>query len=613
MQFGPGSVIPTSDYRWWLQKKDPHTALFAAFRWLEENDTERSAQLLQNMRLYGNCNIPGYKPHNYGRRLNKERVTLNVIKSVTDTVVAKICKTRPKPTFLTSGGNYSLRRRARLLEKYVDAQIYQSGVNQLIPDVVRDSGVGGTGILYPYREGTKIKFERVFQGEVFVDPIEAFYGTPKVYTRQKFVSRQKLLQDFPKHKAAILAAHNPSGGTDRALVGHDRLADQLEVLESWYLPTSAGSKDGRHLIAIDGATLLEEPYKYDYAPFLFLHYNKPIRGFWGVGIAENLTGIQVEINKLLARIQRAMHLLGVPWVLRELGSQVKLPQLVNEAGTVVDYSGTPPRVEAHQTVHPELFHHLDRLESKAYAQEGVSQMSAQSMKPAGLESGIALRTYNDIETERFSLFAHAYEDFYMELAKRIVDLGREIAKENPGYKVVASRDRYTISEVDWSEVDLEKDAYVLKVYPASSLPSTPAGRLAFVQEMQVTQMIDQAEAKRLLDFPDLEESMALDRATSDCVDRVIEQILDEGVYEAPEPYQDLQLTLKKSQAAYMRAINEGVPEEHLSLLRQYMTATHTHMANMAPPGGISAPGLTPPPMGPDGAPAMAVSPGDGFA
>jgi hypothetical protein len=42
-------------------------------------------------------------------------------------------------------------------------------------------------------------------------------------------------------------------------------------------------------------------------------------------------------------------------------------------------------------------------------------MSASSQKPAGLDSGVAIREFQDIETERFALVSQNYEDCYISI------------------------------------------------------------------------------------------------------------------------------------------------------------------------------------------------------
>lgn len=600
------------DFRWWTDKRNPHEAVFAAYNHIKNNDGGRRENDLRYMRMYGNRDYMGMLPSTYNVPITEERVTLNVIKSVCDTVSARIAKNRPRPVFLTSGGNYSLQRRSKLLEKYVSSKFYTAGVYQTAPKVFLDACVFGTGVLKIYRIGTEVKVERVFPGEVFVDHAGGMYGEPQQIYQRKFINRDKLLDMFPRKKEIIRQAMELDD--DQSYVGRDSTVDQVEVVEAWHLPSSPGAGDGRHCIVVDSGTLVSEEWNHDYFPFTFIRWSDRLRGFWGMGLAEELLGIQVEINKLLMKIQKAMQLLAVPWVLVEAGSKIKKAHLNNQIGAIIPYAGTPPIVRPNQTISPEVFSHLDRLYQRAYEIAGVSQLSASSLKPAGLESGVALREYNDIESERFALISRSYEQMFMDVAKQMVNLGKSISEEDPDYSVVMERDKYTIEQVKWKDVDLEKDSYVLKVFPSSSLPSTPAGRLAMVEQLMNAGLLNPEEAKGLLDFPDLERNMALDRAASDNIDRLIENMVDEGVYEAPEPFMDLMLALKKVQSSYNKAVNDGVPEDRLALLRQFLAATHQMIkrARQEAANATSAP-LPAAPPAPDssGAPPGAIQPTDG--
>lgn len=136
-----------------------------------------------------------------------------------------------------------------------------------------------------------------------------------------------------------------------------------------------------------------------------------------------------------------------------------------------------------------------------------------------------------------------------------------------------------------------------------------------VQELLNGGLIPPEEAKQLLDFPDLEAKMSLDRATSDLIDRNIEFILDDGRYMPPHPYQDHALALRKVQAAIQVAEQNNVPSDRLQMLRQYLTQTHLYLeqANqqrMANQQGAMIPGA-PPAAGPTGANPLAMTPEGG--
>lgn len=609
--------LPKKDFRWWLETANKHS-LFDTWRHIDGLDTDRREANLRHMRLYGNRNILGIGPSTYSVvGGSDDRVTLNVIKSVCDTVTSRIAKNRPAPRFLTSGGNYSLRRRARLLEKYVDAQFYTAKLYQLAPQIFLDACVFGTGIIKVCRQDELVKLERIFPQELYVDQAEAFYGPPQNAYQVKWINRDVLLEMFPNSQEIIKRADDfVSDNSERYELGRDSTADQVRVIEGWHLPSGPNATDGRRQIVVSSGTLVDEPWNHDYFPFVTINWSERLRGFWGIGLAEELTGLQIEINRLLMKIQKAFHLLAVPWVLVEAGSKIEKAHINNQIGAIIPFTGTPPIVRPNQTTSPEIFAHLDRLYQRAYEIAGVSQLSATSLKPAGLESGIALREYGDIETERFAIISRSYEQMFLDLALRVVDLGKEIWEENPSYSVVAQRDKDTIEQVKWSDVDMSKDSYVLKVFPSSSLPRTPAGRLAMIQDLINNQLIDIEEGKRLLDFPDLERSVQLDRAASDSIDRMIENMLDEGIYEAPEPFIDHRLALKKTQAAYNKAVNDGVQERRLQLLRQFMVACNEFIkrAQIEQQNMLNQPlAGAPPAPGPNGVPPNAVMPTDGTA
>ena len=596
-----------NDFRWWTKEYDDESVM-STYSHIKNRDGGRRDDNLRHMRLYGNRDFAGVGPGDYSTTFSADRITLNIIKSVCDTVSSRIAKNRPRPVFLTSGGNYTLRRRAQLLEKFVESQFYTTGLYEIAPKVFLDACVFGTGVIKTYRVNDRIVVERVFPGEVLVDSAEGFYGNPQQMFQCKYINRDQLIAMFPHKEGEIRTAEGPPN--DEFGVGYDSTADQLEVVEAWHLPSSPDSGDGKHCIAIDGCMLFEEEWVHDTFPFSFIRWSDRLRGFWGMGLAEELTGIQIEVNKLLMKIQKAMQLLAVPWVLVEAGSKIKKAHLNNQIGAIIPYTGTPPIVRPNQTMSPEVFSHLDRLYNRAYEIAGVSQLSAASLKPAGLESGRALREYNDIESNRFALISRSYESMFMCIAKKIVALGREISEEYPGWSVVAQRDRHTIQEVKWKDVDLKKDAYVLKVFPSSSLPTTPAGRLAMVEQLMGAGLLSGEEAKRLLDFPDLDRELALDRAASDNIDRIVENIVDEGLYESPEPFMDLILAMKKVQAAYNKAVNDNVPEDRLAMLRQFLAATHILIQRAQQPAVAPT---DPPSPGPTGASPTAVMPDDGTA
>jgi hypothetical protein len=218
----------------------------------------------------------------------------------------------------------------------------------------------------------------------------------------------------------------------------------------------------------------------------------------------------------------------------------------------------------------EVYAHLDRLYQRAYEIAGVSELSASGRKPSGLDSGAALRTYHDIETERFITVGQKYEKAYMDAAKWFQDIAREIVKDSGSFPVKGFK-RRALEELDFKDIDLAEKDYVLQAYPVSLLPSTPAGRLQAVTELIQNGVITQKEhIVRLLDFPDLESVTSLYDALERDVEWRISEILEDERYHAPEPVMDLAFAKERMTIAYLEAEQDGLELTKLDMMLRFI-------------------------------------------
>lgn len=566
--------------QWWKSEKAcMHDDIFSFIHHLDTDQSYRQHQNLRFMKLYGNHEMIGLDSYSYSRvetsHSVKHRVTLNVIQSMIDTVVAKMTKNKPKPTFLTDGGDWSLQRKAKKLTKFCEGVFNSTDFYQEAVKAFRDSCIFGTGAIKIYKEHGEIKAERVFIDEIKIDDSEAFYTKPRQAHQVKYVHKDVLLQMFPEAEFQInQALHSPeTHGTARGT----QAENLLKVVESWHLPSgpvkdkkgNPMNHDGLHTITIQNKVLFSEPYSRKDFPFVFFRWNERPVGFYGTGIAEMLQGIQLEINKILRTIQISMHLCSIPKVFVEASSKVVTAHLNNKVGGIIKYVGTPPKYEALSAVPGELFSHLDKLYERSFEIAGVSMLSAQSRKPGGLDSGKALREFNDIESERFMEVGQRFERAFVQAAEQIVCIAKELYEEDKDFKVKVKGKKF-IETIKWADVDMDEDKFLMDVFPTSSLSNTPAGRLQDVQELLTAGFISKEDGLKLLDFPDLENTMSLLNAGLDDIERMIEKMVDEGEYETPEPYQNLELGIRKCQQAYLKYKSEGADDETLELLRRWM-------------------------------------------
>ena len=243
--------------------------------------------------------------------------------------------------------------------------------------------------------------------------------------------------------------------------------------------------DGKHIICIESATLYSEPWESQNFPFVFVRWTENPLSFWGNGLSKEVKGIQIEINKLLARIQEQMHL-ATPKVFIEDSAKIVQTHINNRVWGAIKYRGTPPTFFVPRSVDNAMFSHLDRLHDRAYEMTGISQLSAQSKKPVGIESGRALREFSDIESERFMVVGQEYEKLFIDISKQLIGIIGDLHSSEEPF-VAMSFDDKQLEKISWAEVDLEEDQYVMKIMPIGSLPQTPAAKLASVAEMDSLQ------------------------------------------------------------------------------------------------------------------------------
>jgi len=252
---------------------------------------------------------------------------------------------------------------------------------------------------------------------------------------------------------------------------------------------------------------------------------------------------------------------------------------------------------------------------------GISQLAAQSKKPVGLESGRALREFSDIESERFMVVGQAYERLFVDVAEQAIEMIKDLHDDGNPYTVASFDRKGGLEQIDWDEIDLDEDQYIMQVKPIGSLPQTPAAKLASVNEMMLNGMFSKEEAHQLLDFPDLETANKLKTAHIEVIDLAIERMLEDGEYIPPEPYMALEYGISRIQQAYNLAIINDEPEDRRELLRRWLAQADSMMAPppampqgpapspMSGPMAGPPPGPMPGPMPPGLPPGMAGPPG----
>lgn len=645
-----------TDNRWWLTADgDAQSALWTCIRALRERQRPRRDMYLFWMQLFGVSELAGLGLTNYDSShagFVPATMPFNLVRNGVKTIVSKVAKNRPLPMALTTRGDYKQTRRARGLSRYLEGEFARLKMFQQTPGIARDACTFGTGILHVFRRrgDDRPSVERIFPWEILVDAADGRYGRPRTVYLVRWRDRTELQGMFPDKAEEIDRAASNAGSIED-VVDYDDTADVVLTVEAWHLPppkrraspvfleetelqdaepvvgsdtdrndtetriptyegTSDSEKDlrrgvdrGRYVLAIDGETLLDEDYERDYFPFPMLRYDDPVIGFWGDGLAGELSGFQYEINYVSETLHLAHRVVGTGIWLVPDGADILDGHFQNDTGYVLRYKqGFKPEYVNPEPVNPQTYNYIDFLTQRGLNFSGISQTSAQSQKPAGITAAKALQVLDEVEADRFALFEKAWEDFHLEIANQLIDVMKDIADE---FGDVETRvpSRKALLAVKWSDVDMDRDAFVMQTWPTSLLARTPSARLQQVQDLFSAGIIDKPLFLKLLDAPDIDAETDLMAAAQQVVDEQIEKMLDAedpnaaDAQQQPDAWSDLTYALYRGAQQVALGKLQGVADANLDLLKDFVQNAKDlldkRMGAQAAANGNSAPAATP--------------------
>jgi hypothetical protein len=609
------------DLRWELaDEEDAHLPFTNWADMVRERpaSVDRRKRNLLYASMYSNLPLIGFGVNQYTRGMQSQGlISLNVTQNAIDSLVSKVCKNDPRPMFTTVEGDYDLREKMETCDKYVDGLFFNGGYyTDTHPGAVLDCSIYGLGITKCHAVDGEAVVDRIFPHEMIIDDRECMYGKPQRFGQRKFYDKRvafDLWRDdkdkaWTKRLEAAIQAGGAETDQDYGDFDRDELSDQILVYEGYVLPTA--KSPGKMIRCIRGMTLEFVDWTEKESPFNFLRPMVQQAGLYGIGCAEKIIGIQREINRIVRDIQMSMHLIAKPHWMVEASSNVLASSLNNDIATIIKYSGAvPPTVYTPQAMHPTVFQHLQFLYTTAYEIIGVSQLSAQSQKPAGIDSAVGMRTYLNVETERFGQFVKASEALSANNARKTAKV---LGRIKPGKVTTPPRGKQSIEVVSWTSPDL--DTVAVQVYPTSKLPDTPSGKREYALEMAQYGLAKPDEILEMLEWGDTEAWAKRRLASRKNVEKDIAKIR-RGVKVTRDAIGDHATALQMMSDAYEEAKHDGLPPARLAIMRNYVMACTRFLAKKPPmtPGPMGPAGGPPPgqPMGPPpGEPLLPGAPGD---
>ena len=562
----------------------------------EQSGRDRANQMFYSMFIgRGSGELVG-NGYAYERQTDGS-IRVNFARSIAGAANSRMTANKTRILALTEGGNWQQKARAKRITKAINGTLQQIGFYEKNPEGQRDSCVWDLGSVFLDRDEDKVVCERVPGCEIRVDATDGRYGCPQQMHREKAVARTMLAAKYPQHADAIYKAKNSRTGT---YTRSRFVADCVDVVYSWALGN--GKTPGHKAVTIDGATLDEAEYGCNHFPFVFHRWEPNPFGFYGQSICSIVLGCQHTANEIIDDIQEHVRL-STGFVAVEAGSVVGQQAFTNEIMRVVEYANNPPQTVMPPALQPEKINWLEWVTRRAYEESGISEMAVHAQKPAGLDSGKALREFADQNSERFMAAHMRYEQTFVDAAEIVFDILEDIYSGNKKLKV-SGRQGDTITSIDWAKARMDRDEFTLKIVPTNFLPSTPGAKLETVREMLEAGMLGKDEAMMLLDYPDLEKITSLQLGPVQNIERMLDIMLDPDDPKpvSVDPHLNIELAMKLGAQAYNDAQLGGAPDANLQYVRDWLSElVAIQEQQTAPPPAQAMPEMAPPqqPMPPD--------------
>jgi hypothetical protein len=584
---------------WWAASKgDVHKLLIQHVQKVELEQEPLFSRFIKLAALYDQ-NSPWAQSD---QRDQSGIVTENVVATNVDTVAAQISSQKVRSRFPTDGADWSTQRLAKQLEYYAEeiAKTHDADA-KCVEAFWHGSAIKGTGVVFHFVDHLKqIVCQVAPPDDVVVDERECRGGRkPKQLHWRRIRDREELIAEFPDHEEKICAAQSPIGSR---WAGYRPVQpEEVVCLYSWRLPVgkkgSKGYKPGRFAIVVDGHDIHDTAYEEAEFPCSRIVWTPRVEGWYGIGLAERIAGHQRALNRSNLQIERQLDQHAFVTTFVRPGDAGLGVKQINKVGAVAVYKDELPKTVTPPAVHPEQYKRHQDVKISASEEAGVNRMASNAVKPAGLDSGRAIREYTSATTIRFAKQEEFFEQLKLDVTQGLLLCCKQLGKDAP---MMTASGKFGTRKIPWEKV--EKVWLKAKIQAASNLNRTPAGREQTLIEWAQAGVISTDDFRRLINHPDLERAMSLYTAAMEDVDECLEAIAD-GAVVMPEPFMNLSMCVWRAQAQYLLwnrsrpGDKSGAPEEVLEAVRQFAVQAAEMIARQEESSMVGAAGapMAPPP------------------
>ena len=576
----------TLDQPWWsLEGVDMAQTLVGCVSSIRDNNQGRLVRYRVWDDLYDGTSPLSISSEEYNSVAQAlGETTFNYAARALDFVHSKITTQVPTVRASGRGADHMQYLRARSLSRFIvgasDAVKLPNAITRAVHCCLR---VGAAGIGVCFKDGVP-EVEVVHPRELFVDPNDARHGSPRVMYRVRPTDKRSLVDEFPDRISDIASAgSNSSWGvnpTSDDWHNYDDSSDRCDRYEAWVLPSSPDEEDGLHVICVDsGAPLLVESWNFSRHPISIVRAweSTVATGFWGHGLLERLDSAQYQIDELVSHVGLSMRHANLKVFVNEETDIVEDGVLDDPTvGTIVKMRGNGvPTFLTPSVLGPgrEVMSVIGEWRASLYQIAGIDESAVGSQRPAGVDSAIAMRTYHDFQSQVYVDVMKRIGQLAVDVIERLID-GASVAFGN-GPDAIDWSVRYSkggsSDEVSWSEVNMDRDSFVIELEEVSPVPDTFAGRLQEVEEDAAAGRIPPEYLTRLREDPDrwwMERCNA--REDVDYVDWLVEKLTDPNADMPPlMDEMDMTMAIDRIRREVLSCIRSGRPQDVIDRLQGF--------------------------------------------
>lgn len=428
----------------------------------------------------------------------------NVTKSVIDSIVSKLANQKVRPFFTPVNGTYKTRRVVKQCQSFFDTYFDNQKVHTKVVKAFLEACIFGVGYLYinPI----------TYQIEVLPSWCVATLNTESI-----FGNPTKMLVRYNNFPTTLLSDYDIKDTGDREYISFEQYID---------------TKAQVYKIYINGVEVKSGKYKADVLPLVQLRWNNSIMGNYSSSIVEELDGLQTQIDLISSKISAASQLTPANTTYVLEGSNLTPGDINNRVGNVYGVK-CPPGMNSipvmnvtPSPIDPYWQTLMEYYVQKAYEMIGISQLSAMSQKPQGADSGVALQTLEDVESDRFEQQVINFVQAFMDLAKALISVV-------PEDEDILPSDNYTKS-FKWKDVLESRDLFKLQYSAQSALSKDPQEKLKQVLQLREQGFLSNYEVPIYLDLPDLQSAYEGAQAIENAIDALIDDCIENGTTDVPE-------------------------------------------------------------------------------